>query len=97
MSRWSTRAAVLLLAAACIGASAHLHSCPSLQEDIVQRRVDLMAAEGVRFVTSAHVGKVRGGNNCVTCCAWCLACCSLGWLCAVPACCHAPGEVSRHS
>ncbi|KAI7845826.1 hypothetical protein COHA_000736 [Chlorella ohadii] len=27
------------------------------KEDIVQRRVDLMAAEGVRFVTSAHVGK----------------------------------------
>ena len=25
--------------------------------DVVQRRVDLMAAEGVRFVTSAHVGK----------------------------------------
>lgn len=25
----------------------------------MQRRVDLMAAEGVRFVTSAHVGKVR--------------------------------------
>ncbi|KAL4855140.1 Glutamate synthase [NADH] [Chlorella vulgaris] len=25
--------------------------------DIVQRRVDLMAAEGVRFVTSAHVGR----------------------------------------
>jgi len=25
--------------------------------DIVQRRVDLMAAEGVRFVTGAHVGK----------------------------------------
>ena len=38
--------------------------CPALpvghapaQVDIVQRRVDLMAAEGVRFVTSAHVGK----------------------------------------
>lgn len=27
------------------------------QVDIVQRRVDLMAAEGVRFVTSAHVGR----------------------------------------
>ncbi|EIE24001.1 glutamate synthase, NADH-dependent [Coccomyxa subellipsoidea C-169] len=25
--------------------------------DVVQRRVDLMAAEGVRFVTNAHVGK----------------------------------------
>ncbi|CAL8462475.1 g2008 [Coccomyxa elongata] len=27
------------------------------KENIVQRRVDLMAAEGVRFVTNAHVGK----------------------------------------
>lgn len=28
-----------------------------VQEGIVQRRVDLMAAEGVQFVTEAHVGK----------------------------------------
>ena len=27
------------------------------QIDVVQRRVDLMAAEGVRFVVNAHVGK----------------------------------------
>ena len=27
------------------------------KEDIVQRRVDLMAAEGITFVTSAHVGR----------------------------------------
>ena len=26
--------------------------------DVVQRRVDLMAAEGVKFVTQAHVGKI---------------------------------------
>ena len=30
---------------------------PAPQIDIVQRRVDLMAAEGIRFVTSAHGGK----------------------------------------
>lgn len=28
-----------------------------VQEGIVQRRVDLMAAEGVQFVTSAHIGR----------------------------------------
>lgn len=28
-----------------------------LQEGVVQRRADLMAAEGVQFVTEAHVGK----------------------------------------
>ncbi len=38
-----------------------LKSLCRLQIDIVQRRVDLMAAEGVRFVTNAHVGKVRLG------------------------------------
>ena len=27
------------------------------KEDVVQRRVDLMAAEGVKFETNAHVGK----------------------------------------
>lgn len=27
------------------------------KEDVVQRRVDLMAREGVRFVVDAHVGK----------------------------------------
>jgi glutamate synthase (NADPH/NADH) len=37
----------------------------------VQRRVDLMAAEGVRFVTSAHVGRdvdmaeIRAANDAV--------------------------------
>ena len=30
---------------------------PPLQIDVVQRRVDLMAAEGITFVTDAHVGK----------------------------------------
>ena len=44
-----------------------LPPCPS-QIDIVQRRVDLMAAEGVRFVTSAHVGKVRFAARGCTCC-----------------------------
>jgi NADPH-dependent glutamate synthase beta subunit-like oxidoreductase len=27
------------------------------KQEVVQRRVDLMAAEGVRFVVNAHVGK----------------------------------------
>ena len=39
-----------------------------LQIDVVQRRVDLMAAEGVRFVVNAHVGKnveVRVLGGCV--------------------------------
>ncbi len=27
--------------------------------DVVQRRVDLMAAEGIEFVTNAHIGQVR--------------------------------------
>lgn len=39
--------------------------------DVVQRRVDLMAAEGIKFVTSAHIGKevdiagIRDANDAV--------------------------------
>ena len=34
------------------------HSIPNMKLDkkVVQRRVDLMAAEGVNFITNAHIG-----------------------------------------
>lgn len=48
-----------------------MYGVPNMKTDkinVVQRRVDLMAAEGVRFVTGAHVGvnimpQVRGGGG----------------------------------
>ena len=35
-----------------------MYGIPNMKLDkkIVQRRVDLMAAEGVKFVTNAHIG-----------------------------------------